>query len=198
MLSIWATQDPKVRQVEQEVQLTAPESRVVDLVLPGAFGRLSGRVVDATGSPVRGAALQLGQAASQFWEIQRLTDEDGAFDFGALPVGNTDLRVSSTKHAYWHAPEHEVAADSRPLTIRLEAGTQVIVKVVDSQGRPAVGADIHALDRFATTDAEGQAVIPHLPLGRVNIEVLFQGAKEVVQHETAIPTVTIALGTSPR
>ena len=192
-LSIWASQDLRVRQVEQEVVLSGPESRVVDLVLPGTFGRLSGRVVDTAGAPVAGITVSLGRK-----DVRRLTDGAGAFDFGAVPVGKHDLSVSSLKYAQWREVAHEVLVDSGPLVLTLEAGVTVTAKVVDADGRPIRGASVYALDRYGTTDEEGQIVLPHLPSGRVSIQVVFPGLSEVVQHETAIPTVTITLATSPR
>ena len=61
-----------------------------DSVGPTPTGVLNGRVVDETGAPVMGAAVEVLSGAVT---AAQTTDTSGAFSFGERPVGNYSLKV---------------------------------------------------------------------------------------------------------
>ena len=112
---------------------------------------LEGRVVDAeTGdglplahvvllSPEDGPASSLTDLAAQ-QKGQAMTAEDGSFKMDGVPAGTFRVRVSAG--GYPQQFVEGVSAGGRPLTIRMEPGVDVRVKVVDHDGKALGGASV--------------------------------------------------------
>jgi hypothetical protein len=209
-MSVFAFDEVSGARASQDLELAGVEPLAVQLVLPGQFGRLSGRAVSLFSAPVSGATVfcekkkvkrtndePVPYVVPPQKEATRLTSEDGSFDFGALPEGTYEVRVLSPSHGQWRA-DHTIEPGAEPLSIQLDPGVTVKVRVLDSHGSAVAGASVYAVDRFATTDGEGAAVLPHLPRGRVTIEVVFEGVKTPVEHETGVEDRTIRLENAGR
>jgi hypothetical protein len=81
-------------------------------------GVVSGRVLDAAGAPVGGAAVAVVSSDGPHRDIAALTAEDGSFRLGGLPTGNVVLeaRKSGTSgSAQVEVPE----GGSVPVEIRI-------------------------------------------------------------------------------
>ena len=106
------------------------------------FGTVRGIVHDPQHRPIAGAAVKL-KAATSDWEQTTQSDQDGAFSFAAVPVG--DYRATVTKGGF--AGEQEivtVVADSSPIlhfqlkvapvsqTVTVSAAAQEAVATTDS------------------------------------------------------------------
>jgi hypothetical protein len=178
---------------QQEVVVGAREAKVVEIMLKGSFARLFGRVVDAFDKPIQGATVMLGDR-----DLSRTSNARGEFDFGAVAADLADLRVSAQKHAFWRAGDFRLRADQGPMTIRLEEGASLQVRVLGRDDGSVKGASVYALDRFAITAADGIVVLPHLPRERVSVEVFFQGAGSRHEHDVAHGAATIRIDATPK
>jgi hypothetical protein len=185
-MSVTVSEIFKHRAFRKDVDLPAAGTHDVEFVLPGDFGMLSGRVLDAAGKPVIGATVALLKTS-----LLRASNANGEFSFGAVPVDVYGLRVSSPAHACWTVREHPVEKDAKPLAITLEAGVTVTVTVLDQDGAPFHGVAVSALDRSGRTDVQGKVKLTHLPVGPVSFEAYSGGLRKVIDRHTSIPDVTI-------
>lgn len=93
------------------------------------------------------AALQLGAAGSDALDLKTETDATGRFEFRAVPVGrpqtlateSASLAASFTKDLLPLPGEHV------QLELVVLLGGSVRGRVVDEQGKPVAGAEVHAL-----------------------------------------------------
>jgi Carboxypeptidase regulatory-like domain/TonB-dependent Receptor Plug Domain len=77
------------------------------------FGAVRGIVHDAQHRPISGAHLQL-QAKNSDWKHEALSDNDGKFQFDAVPTGDYTIRISRDGFREYSA-DLAVVADSAPL-----------------------------------------------------------------------------------
>lgn len=101
---------------------------------------LTGRVMDAAGKPVAGAAVLVGASTYDTNKQQGTTDEAGDFHVKNCKEGAQFLCVT----AEGHAPELQrvtVGQENEPLEVRLEPGATFRLRVVDAQGQPVAGAE---------------------------------------------------------
>jgi len=83
--------------------------------VPAAAASLDGRVIDAAGAPVAGAAVRAQGEVSR----EAFTARDGTFSFGDLPAGSYDVSAVLDGFAPWHA-RVAVGRDAPPsLQVRL-------------------------------------------------------------------------------
>jgi len=77
------------------------------------FGTVRGIVHDVQHRPISGAHLQL-QAKDSDWKREALSDNDGKFQFDAVPAGDYTIRISRDGFREYSA-DLAVLADSAPL-----------------------------------------------------------------------------------
>src|SRR5712671_5452162 len=77
------------------------------------FGTVRGIVHDAQHRPISGAHLQL-QAKSSDWKREALSDDEGRFQFDAVPAADDTIRISRDGFREYSA-DLTVVADSAPL-----------------------------------------------------------------------------------
>jgi len=80
---------------------------------PGIFATVRGIVHDGQHRPISGAQLFL-QAKSSDWKRQASTDDDGRFQFDAVPAGDYSIRISCDGFREYDG-DLAVVADSAPL-----------------------------------------------------------------------------------
>jgi hypothetical protein len=156
---------------------------------PAAPATIRGRVVDADGKPVAGAAVGLskelfGNHKDEPWRYlgdNKLptTDADGRFTIPGVAVG-TRFAVRSGRSGC-NRPESDWRTADKPGDIVLpdlviRPGAAVLTgAVVDPAGRPIGGARVSQLDRFgqveAVTEADGTFRLEGLADGTVYLQV---------------------------
>ncbi len=138
---------------------------------------ISGRVLDASGAPMSGAALAVKLVKTRRWRSDETrSDADGQFTFGGLTPGEHSIRVRPVPGATQFREQtiHGVAAGSSGVEIAVETGATLRGRVVDGDGRPVAGRDVLAFraarSRFSqpsasgvTTDAHGRFELGGLP-----------------------------------
>jgi hypothetical protein len=161
----------------------------VNLVRGGVAG---GAVVDEGGFPVAGARVQIRAVSGVPLEFRRTvpagggaevrTGEDGSFRILSAPV-DTPFRLIAIHpdHALHLGPEDRILAPARELRVDivLSPGGRVAGRVEDASGRPWTGATVRALSPetgephllWDRTGSDGRFQIPHLPLGRWDLQI---------------------------
>ncbi len=86
----------------------------------GAYGSVSGRVVDATGAPVSGASVAVSASPQPVSDIAAITGADGSFRLGGLAPGTYTLTAHSTGHAPGEADVVVLPGQQANLEIRLD------------------------------------------------------------------------------
>ena len=147
-------------------------------------GAIQGRVTNASGAPVADATVTAvnDDNGAQFVAT---TDAQGAYAFGALPVGTYTVSIASAGVTAFRRRGVEVAADSKqPLDIRLDAASAAEAAEGDRQA---------LLERIATleqriSDLESNTVLsdPETRVRRVEVFVDESGG----QHDEAVPGTT--------
>lgn len=130
---------PAGRAIESGLELSEGEwMRSVDFRL-AAPGQLTGVVLDETGAPVKGASVYVrddaGLPLERFSFIE--TDAGGHFTYGGLGPG--DYTVSARLRSHVSPESRPVRVDSGGSTateLRLEAGTILLINLVDGAGEP--------------------------------------------------------------
>lgn len=133
---------------------------------------IRGKVIDSkTGEPISDAVISLnasGTANGVGFGVRTRSDSEGRFRFVPVPYGKHTLRAASATHletfmSYTFSPPDE----SRDVTIKLDGGAIVRLRVLDAAGTPVAGAlalqyDGFRQTRISTTDASGIAelIIP--------------------------------------
>lgn len=190
---------------DKYVQAKAGDSDLLIVML--GKGSFEGRVLDAkSGAPVsdyevsymNGHAYQFHD--SLFGNGKRFEDQRGAFHFEEVYSG--DLTVSARAEGYspafvhTHINEHETVSN---IVLRLERGTSLMGRVIDSSGNAVVDASIYLgeipipdlRDRgvATTTDSEGRFTIRDFPsdLGFVSVwHTKYAAASGPIADETVI------------
>jgi RNA polymerase sigma-70 factor, ECF subfamily len=171
--------------------LRGGESAQVTITLPAAI-RVRGRVVDADGKPMPGAAIWVNDVPRQPWEgrVVLHADDDGAFalrdlapmtTFGAIVAG----RVPSPMLAVG-------PIEGAPVSLRVGGPAATVTgTVVDEHGAAVTGAIVrvarHARSQFrlpggdryvelhpstpVSTDERGSFAAANLPTGRLEVSV---------------------------
>jgi protocatechuate 3,4-dioxygenase beta subunit len=166
-------------------------------------GSLSGRVIGPDGKPVARALVAMGQPNDASYQTE--TDASGHFQFGRC----LDPKWSSTELTV-QAPG--LAAFVRELLVTPTIPQQIIAldgirplrgRVVDSQGKPVVGASVWPtqlgyarLDWRAVTDAQGRFEWAEAPTsGSIGLDLHKSGFEEAVgrRFEASQREVTITL-----
>jgi len=146
---------------------------------------VEGKVVDSKGEPIREASV-LGQGKT--WREVARTQEDGTFRFPQAP-GAGWLKFVASARGYEPGSVDNVTSQGAKIEIRLIPGTRVVGRIVDgmtkeplanatvSTGLPGLPDRIHQ----ARTDADGNYVIPGIPVGFQTFFASAPGYSEFVQ-----------------
>jgi beta-lactamase regulating signal transducer with metallopeptidase domain/thiol-disulfide isomerase/thioredoxin len=141
-----------------------PVSRNLDSVVVLKKGyTVTGRIVDASGRPVRGARAVIGRSYSAGTMPAGTTNASGEFALERCAEGPNIVTVQ----ADGLAPElRDVRVGDRlePLVFRLQPGSELRLRVIDVQGKPVAGAFVfpqtwrgyHSIDLRSETDSEGR------------------------------------------
>lgn len=128
--------------------------------------RIAGVVVDRrSGAPVPNAAVSLKVRGEVSFSARTRGDAQGRFQFLPVPHGRHTITAAAPTHLQaemsytFAAPE-----ESRDMTVRLEGGTVVRLRVTDAAGAPVVGAVAMQYKglvqtRLSATDVAGIAEI---------------------------------------
>ncbi|MBA2538657.1 MAG: carboxypeptidase regulatory-like domain-containing protein [Deltaproteobacteria bacterium] len=134
--------------------------------------RLEGQVIDETGSPAGGATVVIDTRPARV----ATTEDDGTFVFDELLGRSYELVATRGEHAA--GPVTTRLSDATgPIVMRLERGATVEVIVTAAQ-QPVESAHVElygAVDRQATTDANGRVKLTGLPGGPVRISATTAG-----------------------
>lgn len=115
------------------------------LMLPGTT--LRGRVRDSAGRPIAGAKVRVadpltaGRSTMTWFASAACTDDQGIFEVPGVP--RTGLAVSVTSPGF--AADSRLAAHDSPLDFTLVPTGLVRGRVVDADGKPAAGIQVHAV-----------------------------------------------------
>jgi protocatechuate 3,4-dioxygenase beta subunit len=177
-----------------------------ELMLKPGTG-VSGRVVDAAGTPVAGARVFYSgvsdwsqQADPRFDAV--LTDADGAFRIAALPPGT--FRIVARHERFAPGQSEPITLDGTldgtsertGVEIRLGAGAVLAGVVVDKAGQPVGWASVRVAEKIAGVrfDRVRQAIADEA--GRFELAALAQKPVDVValhdRAQSAIVTVDLA------
>jgi carboxypeptidase family protein/carbohydrate-selective porin (OprB family) len=164
-------------------QTTMPQMNMAD-----HRGAVQGRVTNASGAAASGATVTAvnDENGAQFMAT---TDQQGAYAFGALPVGKYTISIVSAGVTAFRRRGVDVAADaSQTLDIRLDATTAAEAADADRQD---------LLQKIATleqriTDLESSTVLsdPETRVRRVEVYVDEQGGEHTEPIPGVEPTVT--------
>lgn len=148
------------------VELAEGRPAAVQIDIPD--GRITGIVRDAkSGAPVSGAIVTLQTKLANGEENVKLTTgPKGAFDFVGIKSGKQTVRVYPPRHlepepfAFTIDDTHRL----HELSIRLDAGREIAVTVIDRENDPVAEATVFAVTSGAlrartTTDEDGRATI---------------------------------------
>lgn len=164
-----------------------------------ASAQVSGRIVDAAGTPLPGASITLEgttPATRQVTTEPTRTDADGRFDIRGIPAGDYQASVTKTGYLARSAP----VRSGMPATIALIKAGAITGRIIDALGEPAARVPVHARRyqyendgrRTAvaagvsdTTDDLGQFRVYGLPAGDyVVLAQTARGANEPIRAES--------------
>lgn len=130
-------------------------------------GRVKGILRDAGGKPVEGVIVALTTATDAREDTVRVTTgADGTFEFSGIRHGRNTVRIFPPRHLEPEPIAFDLGenARQRELDVRLDAGREVALVVIDRHSDPAANARVFAvadtkLRARATTDEDGRATI---------------------------------------
>ncbi len=175
-----------------EMLLDVPGQRPVRgvNVLLDPLARVSGRVEDAAGAPVKNAKVRavgyrlrsrpMPQTVHGEGAVRSL--EDGSFELEAEP-GLVTILADAAGHGPGRTPGVESRAGGavEGVVVRLSTGSGLVVDVLDVDGLPAGGAFVRALCEgeircgSAVADQHGRAALRDLSTGIVRVEAAAPG-----------------------
>jgi protocatechuate 3,4-dioxygenase beta subunit len=172
--------------------VSAPSAEPLRIVLPDGF-TLTGRVVDAAGEPVLGAAVSLfsppgpGYPLRPAASVQKNEDTgaDGRFTITGLGAGIFDLsaRADGFRTAYREGVRVAADQETPPVEVMLDTGSSLHGVVRDGAGKPVAGVFVVAF-RPITSIAEARRSSVQTPAntdedGAYRITGLDQGSYRV-------------------
>ena len=157
----FATPEPKTWQAAEG--LAAPNFEVHPITV-------SGRLIDASDTPVQGASVTIGNRSAT-------SDEYGNFVVTKVPAGTHDVVIGETTGTRGRTMPGITVSDQRDNQIndisvetKPQFGT-VSGRVIDPSGVGVAGVVVRAAGRSATTDGSGRYSVAGVPTGWTTIEV---------------------------
>lgn len=174
-------------------------------------GRIKGIVRDAAGAPVAGVVIRL-QTSTEGREdhVRLTTGPDGRFDFNGIKYGTQTVRIFPPHHLEPDPLVFDLGTNARQreLDVKLEAGREIAIVVIDRNNDPVANAKVFTvadakLVARAATDEDGRAAVP-VPRGQAATLIVVSEdgpfathrvAREEVKGRAAIhlPTVSSSL-----
>ena len=160
---------------------TLRDGSAIDVLKHGM--RVSGRVLDTVGRPIRNAPVLVGESyysdgdpVSDQVETDDMarTDHAGYFSIGGLAQGEQIFLVAADGYAPSRAVI-ELGKQPKPLEVVLNQGHTASGRVVDEAGKPVQGIEVSVtgwyppksypqrLSHLVTSDRDGRFQIPNLP-----------------------------------
>ncbi len=159
---------------EDLLPLGHDERRSLPVEVDALLVELRGRVVDERGEPVSGASIGLPavRSGSSTHSSYDRTDPDGRFSSSLLDLPG--LRITVTKKGHCTLVREFPRVPEEELVLVLERGRQVVVRVMDEEGRPQAGGRVSVRASGATSSREAGEVAA----GRFEIGELEAGPHE--------------------
>lgn len=139
--------------------------------------RLEGLVVDKDDQPLGGVRVTLGGRRDA------TTEADGSFAFDGLAEGDYDL---AAEQGDWFAEVQatSLSDSSDPVTIKLERGPTLLVRVTDPDAHPLAGAKVSIISRERLTGPDGTVRFRAVELDDELVTVALAGHANVRERVT--------------
>jgi len=176
------------------------EDEVVETPVVATVGTAIGRVADADGSPVAGAAVEVVSDVDGSTR-SATTDQDGRWQIGEVPVGTAHYRITAelrdpVEGVITITPEGPVET-ATSMTRTLPQG-EIRGVIQGSNGAPiAARIMIRPINRELTADAEGSFAV-EVPPGEYDVEVSAPGHREQRRHVTVAERGVVVLNVQLR
>ena len=177
---------------EEEVTgLGAEESRTLEVALRSVGHDLMGRVVDSNGTPVNEVSVSL---QKDIWWTGARSNSLGEFRIEGLGSGPFKLVVEKPGYATIVDPNYEPPANA--VELRLDAGHQVRVRVVDTAGQlvkdcEAGISDANGEYAHSRRPEPGVFEFPDLPPTNLTFSAFVGGVRYPKEHSALDPELTI-------
>ncbi len=175
------------------------EDATVDFMLTTGYA-VAGRVLDQQGNPVAGAKVSYNLSENYVHYASTKTDRDGRFFLDKLASDREEYIL--VQGDTW-APAYQKAvpgqgADIPQLEFTVEPEHTAVGRVVDRNGNPVEGFQLHAqmtvagrggsnyIGRRYTTDANGRFEIKGLPGSGVTVDAYGRGYSSIRDHPLAL------------
>lgn len=178
--------------------LAAGATRQYQALLSTLEGRIAGRVLDSSASPLAGVHVDAGTTASR---VSGVTQADGRFDLAGLPGGLTDIRFERVGYETGRVEAISVVpgvlTDLGNMTLIRHTGSVSGRISAQSDGRPLSGALItlsgdQAATSTTTTD-QGTYSLSAIPPGIYDLEATLAGFRRASMSITIGPASTADL-----
>lgn len=175
----------------EQFELVAGDAHELDVILERS-ATLRGRVLDAAGEPVEGAAIAYGQQPLEgylqmnHWVRQDVpspeatSDAEGRFRLGGLPAGLQRIQAkgASARQGTAELRVELLAGQTYEFDVQLDLGRVIRGQVLDLLGEPVVGVRVRAsaesgveTTRGDSTDIEGRFLLTSLGGDSYRVEV---------------------------
>ena len=174
-LTIQAKKAEYLESEPADVVLVSGGSSDLDPIVMTLGGAITGRVVDAAGTPVKGCMVSVRFEGDTDLEMQGnpsgTTGVQGTFQIKGLEAATVDLVVKAPRHLPFEQKGVEVREGERHVVadIVLQQGNSVSGVVLDGSNNPIVGASVVATDfteglteLTSTTDAQGRFTVDRI------------------------------------
>lgn len=180
------------------------QSRQHRVVVPEATGVVSGVVVDDVGKPIEGASIWVVGRAEYDLNLgdppRGTTDANGRFRIEGLYEEQVSLNVGHDE--FVGALVEEVSVGQKDVTLTLQKGNRVIVRVIDEDANPITGVQVWGRDLAemiasrkspAEELGSGLYLFTGLRHGEIGIEARLDGTKVAIRHDTAVSEANIVV-----
>ncbi|HEX5759169.1 MAG TPA: carboxypeptidase-like regulatory domain-containing protein, partial [Thermoanaerobaculia bacterium] len=187
-----AAEDEQGQRAVGELDVRPGDNRL-DLRLAGG-SEVAGRVVDADGTPVPGAAVELLPAGREWTRLQATTGADGAFRFEGIEPG--EYRARASKGGYATVDSEPLRIASAPvggLELRLAAGGAIVGRVLGLEPEALAHVEVgafrrEAMERRSTrVDFEGRFRLAAVAPGEWRVSAEVPGTGRRAEGRVTLP-----------
>jgi hypothetical protein len=132
---------PLGRKRRPTAEVVVPEEGECVVDLSAGVESLSGMVQDVENDgPLAGVLIRLSGPGSDQTSWQQTSDDKGRYRFLDLPPGKWKVETIREGHVRWHGGPVSIGpGEAKRLDIPMEAAVEVVVVVLDADGRPCTG-----------------------------------------------------------